>query len=470
VTRLLAASVCVLTVLSSAPATGFASVFELFGAGPRSVAMAGALSGAAHGGEAAFHNPALLADASWGGVSLGASGSHFGLDVSLQRPICTEAYTTCRNLHGTSFASRAAKQPPSSTGMQFGWHAPLGGALRKRVVVAALMALPASRLIHISGPDPQTPHFYMYEGLPDRISVLLAASWQPLDWLSIGLGTQVLAALSSDIEIQMDATNHDMDFAAVRIDLQPVARLVAGIALRPARGLRLGVGYRQEISLRYEIPSRIGLGAAATADLQVEQNTLFSPSSLHFGASWRSPGGRLMLAVDLGLALWSSAPDPSPGVQIDVGGAIVDKAGLGTLIDVGQDASPIDLHFTDTWTPAAGAEWRALDRLVVRGGYAFRPSPAPRASGPFNYLDNAGHALGFGLEWGFGGAIANRPTGAGNRQEPLRIDHPLSIRLGGQWLILARRTVRKMDANDPVGDYEHGGSVLHWTAAVAGTY
>ncbi len=468
--RQVALTLCLATVLTIWPGQASASVFELFGAGPRSVAMAGALAGAAHGGEAAFHNPAMLADSSWGGVSFGASGSHFGLNVGLQRPVCTASYLACRQAHGTFFSSRSAKQPPTSTGMQLGWHAPLGGALRKRVVVAALMALPTSRLIHISGPDPQTPHFYMYEGLPDRISVLLAASWQPLDWLSVGLGTQILAALSSDIHIQMDATNHDMDYAAVRIDLEPVARLTAGIAVRPMPGLRLGIGYRQEVSLRYEIPSRIELGTAAMADLQVQQNTLYSPSSLHVGGSWRSPQGTLLLALDLGLALWSGAPDPSPGVEIDVGGAIIDKAGLGKLIDVGQDAQPIDLHFTDTWTPAAGVEWRALDRLVARAGYAFRPSPAPRASGPFNYLDNAGHAFGFGLEWGFGAAILNRPTGPRNHAEPARVDHPISLRVGGQWLLLARRSVQKSDPNDPVGNYEHGGSVLHWTAAVAGTY
>ncbi len=126
--------VAVALVLGPAVASG--SVFELFGAGPRSVAMAGALAGAAHGSEAAFHNPAMLADSSWGGVSLGASGSHFGLDVGLQRPVCTAGYMACRQKHGTFFASRSAKQPPTSTGLQLGWHAPLGGALKKRVVVA----------------------------------------------------------------------------------------------------------------------------------------------------------------------------------------------------------------------------------------------------------------------------------------------------------------------------------------------
>ena len=153
-----------------------------------------------------------------------------------------------------------------------------------------------------------------------------------------------------------------------------------------------------------------------------------------------------------------------------MGGQTVDKAGLGEVIDVGQDASPINLHFEDTWTPAIGVEWRPLTALALRSGYAFRPTPAPRASGPFNYLDNHSHILGFGAEWGFGKVIASRPVGAGNRDEPVRIDHAISLRFGGQWVVLARRTVYKQDANDPIGDYAHGGSILHWTVAVAGTY
>ena len=464
------ATATVTAALATASGSAEASVLELFGAGPRSVAMAGAMAGAAYGGEAAFHNPALLADASWGGVSLAASGSHFGVDVALQRPVCAASYSDCRAKHSTWFSSRAARKPPSSSGFQLSWHAPLGGALRKRVVIGALVAMPSSRLIHIYGPDPQTPHFYMYEGLPDRVSILLAASWQPLDWLSVGVGTQVLAALSSKVDLVLDATNHDMDYAAVRIELQPVARLTAGVAARPMPGVRLGVGYRQEIALRYEIPSRIDLGDAASAALQVEQNALYSPSSLHVGGSWRSPAGTWLLAIDLGLALWSGAPDPSTTVVIDVGGETVDKAGLGEVIDVGQDAAPINLHFEDTWTPALALEWRAIEALALRGGYAYRPTPAPRASGPFNYLDNDGHLLGFGAEWGFGKAISSRPVGAGNRAEPARLHHPLSLRFGGQVQILARRTVEKLDANDPVGDYEHGGAVLHWTLAIAGTY
>lgn len=452
------------------PAAADASVMELFGGGPRAVAMAGAMPGAAYGAEAAFHNPALLADASYGGVVAGLAYSSFAMNVRMQRPVCTQSYAFCRGVHGMRFSHRAPKLPPANTSLQLGWHAPLAGPLGKKVVMGAQLTLPLGRVLSISGPDPQTPHFYMYEGLPDRFALLLAASFEPTSWLSFGVGTQVLAALSSDVDLVIDVNNHVMDRASVDVRFQPIARVVAGIAARPVAGVRLGASYRQRVDFRYDIPSEIGIGTTAHAALLVAQQTLFSPDSVHIGGSWRSPGGELLLAVSTSLSLWSAAPDPSPRVQIDLSGTSLDAVGLGDVLDVGQKAPAIDLRFRDVWAGRIAVEWLALSRWIVRSGYAFEPTPSRRAIGAFNYLDNDAHVIGLGFDFGFDAPIASRPASGGPKGEPVRWDFPLFVRAAAQARIQPRRSVSKVDPNDPVGDFEHDGVAWHGSLSVGAAW
>ena len=72
------------------------------------------------------------------------------------------------------------------------------------VALGAGLALPWGRLIRISGVDPQTPHFAQYEGMPDRLAVLLAGAWRITDRWWLGVGTQVLAVLDAQLALDAD--------------------------------------------------------------------------------------------------------------------------------------------------------------------------------------------------------------------------------------------------------------------------
>ena len=453
-----------------APAPGSASILELFGAGPRSAAMAGAMPAAAYGAEATFDNPALLSEASYGGAIVGLAWTSFDVDIQMMRPVCVDTYQACQAAHSGQFAHRMAKNPPPNTSLQIGWHAPLAGPFDKRVVIGAQMTLPLGRLFSISGPDPQTPHFYMYEGLPDRFALLLATSFEPTSWVALGVGMQVLASLSSDVDMTIDVTNHVMDRASVEVRLQPISRLVAGVVIRPYAGVQLGVCYRQQVNFSYAVPSNIGIGTTAHAALLVEQKTLFTPDSLHLGAAWRSSSGRLLVSLSTTFAMWSAAPDPSPRVDIDLSGGSLDALGVGEVLDVGEDAAPIALNFSNTWSPRLGVEWLALPRWMVRGGYGFVVSPAGYATGAYNYLDNDAHVLAIGSDIAFEPPIESRPPSAGAASEPPRFDHRSFVRVALQARVLPRRSVRKIDRNDPVGDFEHDGVVLHANLSLGGTW
>ncbi len=464
--------VCLAAVAFSALATPCsASVFELFGAGPRSLATVGAGTASADGGEAAFHNPAMLMASPLAGAWFGMSATKMALRIDLQRPACTDAFAACSARYPSGFSSRHPVLPTDSGAFEMGWNYPVGGVLRNRLAFGASLALPVGHLIRIAGPDPQAPNFIQYEGMPDRLAFLVAIAGRITDRWWFGMGTQVLAVLNAQIDLQLDATNRDYQRATIDIGLQPRARLTAGTALHPRDDLWFGLAWRQHLSLQYGIPANVAIGSPAELSIGLGHDTLYSPDSVSLGAAWRSPLGGLRLTADLAWARWSAMPDPSPSVTLDVKGDGVRAFGLGSALDVGTDTPAVALHFRDTFSPALAVEARVTEAFVVRGGYRYRPTPAPRAEGPFKYLDNDAHVLGAGVSYRFG-TFAPRllkqldDAGASERDTP----GPLHIDLGVQAQVLPLRTVYPSDPNDPVGAFSHGGSVWHAGVAFGGSF
>ncbi|MSP91982.1 MAG: hypothetical protein EXR79_09325 [Myxococcales bacterium] len=466
-----AVALALATWATATAARAEASVFDMFGASPRAVALAGTGAAAARGGEAAFHNPALLAASPVAGAWGGATWTRSALSIQLQRPVCEDRWQKCHALHPAGFSTRAPQLPRDSSGFAFGWHYPVGGVFRDRITLGAQLALPHANLLRISGPDPQSPNFLLYEGMPDRFALLIGGAVRVTDWWWVGIGTQVLAVLDARIDLSLDPTNHDTEKAAIAIGLRPRASLTAGTALHPMPGLWLGIGWRQRVSLAYQIPTAIDTGQAFDVALALGHETLFTPDTLQTGFAWRSPAGAWLVAADLALQLWSGHPDPSLQVALDVGGPAVRALGADHLLDVGRETAPIRLGFRDTWSPAVAVEWRPIEGVTLRTGYRVRPSPAPYATGPTSYLDNDVHAIGAGVGWGFGTPLRSMPARLARRAvDPGEAPWPLQIDLGVQGLWLPRRTVWKDDAHDPVGPLSHGGFVWHVAAAFGGAF
>ncbi len=429
------------------------------------------MTAAASGGEASFHNPAMLAGSTLAGAWGGFDYTHYSLDINMARPVCTDPTATCRSLFPAGFSSRAPRLPRDTSGAQLGWHYPLGGIFKERVVLGASLALPNGNLIRISGPDPQTPHFPMYEGMPDRIAFLFAAGWRVTDEFWIGAGVQVLAGLESNIQLALNPTNGTMDAAAIRIGLQPVARITAGATVHAPRDFWFAASFRQRLSLVYQIPTDVALGKPADLAIALRHETLFTPDTVHMGIAWRPANGPVLLSGDLTWSIWSAMPDPSPLVALDIGGTGVNGLGLANALDVGTNTPPIKLAYTDTLSPALGGEWRVDDHWRLRSGYQYRPTPAPRATGPYDYLDGDAHALGLGVGFGFGEHDAETQAKLDERHDdPAGQPQKMHVDLGVQSLILPRRAVYKSDPGDPVGNLDHGGSVWNVSLAFGGVF
>lgn len=419
--------------LLALPRVAFANPWDLYGFNARAIGMGGAQTATFDDFTGVHYNPA--------GLTI-ASEPSFGFGFNLARPSLTLDFDNANR-------SIADLAPPSSNGVTFGALFPMGGARwRNRVVAALAINVPTSSLLDGQALDPATPHWYMYQALPRRIVASLGLGVMPLDWLSLGLGVQILAGVEGSLDFELDVVAGRFSQKAITFDIVPRAAPLAGIEVRPIEGFRFGVAYRASIQSDVDLP--VDLDITALADLSVTNvfNVQYTPHQFAFGASYEVKPADLTIAVDLVWAMWSQAPDPSVDSRIDVGGDLFEGTGLDGALDApapGQERS-VDLGFRDVLVAHFGAEY-ALGAFRFRGGYAVRPSPAPSQTTGTNYVDATTHQF---------------SIGAGVRlYDPFDVlANPLILDAAGAYHFVPSRRYEKVDARDPVGAYTASGSIF----------
>lgn len=437
----LAALLALLALSAAAAPHAHASTFDIFGVTARDVAMGGAMTGATRGYSALYYNPGAL---------IGSRQQHLGLGLTVTAPAL---YVD----RGDADRARPTVTPDPHVGLHLGWAKPIPGIFDEKLTLAVSLYVPATRLVRVQGVDPLSPHFYLYQNLQDKLVIHAGLGVAPAPWLSLGLGVQVLADLGGGVELDMNILGGTFDRRDMRVTLTPTASLVAGLLVRPAPGLSLGVSYRGSSSLEFQLPVVVSEGDALDLTIRVAQTVLWSPHQLSFGAAWDLSDPNLTLALDATLALWSGAPDPSPRLSVDVSGRLLDAFGLADALDLSTRTLPIQLGFSDTLIARLGAEWEAASWLTLRAGYFFRPTPAPRQTSSAAYLDNDAHVVALGVGFAF--------------ISPLRSGEDMvELDLAAQLSLLPRRTVGRLDPRDPIGDMSHGGALWTVTATVSHAY
>lgn len=207
----------------------------------------------------------------------------------------------------------------------------------------------------------------------------LGVSWQPADWLAIGVraahlynrnqleapyifqSQPVLRGFKTLLDLEVDGSGWEVQVGAI-------ARLSDDL----------------QLAFSYTSPSRIDGTGTARGDASAQLTSLGGdfanvepffrydatvrtrfPQILSFGASWRAHP-RLRLAAQLDWIEWSEAFDV---LRIDLKhGNNPDLNGLLNG-DSATDVAP--LNWRDQWVIRAGAEFSIATNLVARGGYAF---------------------------------------------------------------------------------------------------
>lgn len=350
--------VLVLTVLALCLPLNSASAdpAETFGLDWLGRGSASAVTASGGGFSSAFYNPANLAIAPEGSLSL--SGLYL---LSELEP---EGSRTSEGAFG-----------------ELGIHAPLVRSGPVPIWLGASVLMPGSGFYEIRLFPSDIPTYYRFNSTERRLSLTASAGALVLPWLAVGAGVQMVPTVTAQVNLDL-ANTQGPNLLEVEVSyrLNPIV----GITAKPVEGLSVGVVWRGENHTWLDLPVAVD-AEAVNLEARVQADTFFVPHRLTLGVSWDF-SETLKAEVDLSWLHMSNAPFPSSNV------ALFDSKGNDTL----GTRTP-ETRATDILVPAASLRqdgW--LDWTL---GYRYRPASVGRPEGRANLLDNDEHTFSAGMRF-----------------------------------------------------------------------
>ncbi len=417
------------------PAISSATTLELYGFGPRAIALGNASEAVSDDCYAAYANPANLALARHihFGFGLESVWNRFGIDR-----------------RGGEAAWRT-RLPKDNYLAQLGISTPLPGWLQDRAALGVAIHVPLGGPTRLDSLDHRIPQLPMYDTLGDRLALVASLGVRPLDWLAIGAGVQVLTGLDGRADIGLSVLDQRVTYKALQVDLATVVTPLVGLTVLPRDGVRLALVWRAESSVRYDLPLAVDIDQVGRLDFKVKGIGLWLPDSFALAGSWQA--GRWLVTGSAAWQRWSQMPPIAPDVTVRIDNSQLLQPGSKSLDLISVRNVPVAMGTQDIVVPRVGVELRPDEVWTLRGGVQHRPTPFPKADGEANYLDAAATTLSLGL-----GRVAGDPMGM--TRKPLQLD----LALG--WTTLARRTVTKRDPANPVGATSVYGDSWHLALAL----
>jgi hypothetical protein len=338
--------------------------------------MAGAVTADARGYAGAHHNPAGVALTD----DIEAAIGYGGADAQLR-------------LNGVDAGVTAPR------GTSFGLALPLKlGPIT--VAFGLALYLPDQFIARIQLVPVSEPHFALLDNNLDHIVVTPVLALRLARWLSIGAGATLLAdAAGNGITFDVGIVGGEkVGKGALDVSLPTRIAPVLGIAIAPARWLRVGAAWRGQIDLglKLDILANVDLAGAITGNTLITLRAVnfYTPHKVSLGVALDATR-ELTLCASVEWLGWSAFT-----------GAVPD---LGVLVALGITPPLVDAafphpRFNDVWVPRFGGEYRhdltPRVGMAARLGYAYERSPVPEQTGLTSFADNDRHviALGVGVE------------------------------------------------------------------------
>jgi long-chain fatty acid transport protein len=379
-----------------APGNAFGTQSELFGAGPRSTALAGAGTSLGLDAESALLNPAMLAPA-LKELSFGLRASRF--DLELERDGLVEPFSV-----------------ESAKGFFLGATTPLSDGEFESAFGLFAGAAP-DYIVRAHLPFAEEPDFPLLVGRANAFD-FAAGLGLKYDMFSFGVGIRVLAALSGEVGVEQ---RDGVPVQVIHNELVPAAAPVFGLGLEPGGDFSVGASLRTPLRANFDVTlATSGLGGIPLPPMHIRGVAHYEPLRIDAEVSRRFERTTLLLA--LGYERWSAFP-----------------GALGTTVECPSDvpacgtSAPPDPDASDIVIPRLGAKHEfsiARASAALSAGYSFVPAALPEQRGASNYLDSARHGFAAGYSLGL------PPDGV-----PLHLD--LAFRLD----LLAPRTHEKSDGS-----------------------
>lgn len=419
-----------------APTSALATTLEMYGFGARSAALAGAVEASDVDYFAAFANPANLAFSQQ--IHFG-----FGTDMvwnrfAIQRVAGEGAYPN--------------QLPVDNYLAHLGISTPIGGPLHNKLALGIAIHLPLGGPTRLDAHDYRQPQLPLYDTLGDRLALVLGLGYRPLPWLSFGVAAQILTSLDGRADIALSVLDHRITQKALDVTLSTDAYPIAGVTVQPREDWRLSLVWRRSSQVSYALPLQVNLQEVGNLAFKIQGIGLWLPDTFVLAAMHQV--GPLQINGGAAWLRYSAMPPLAPQVSVVIDDAALKQGNTqpDKVIDVKNQ--PVAMGAVDVLEPRLGVEWQVAEPaalaapLVLRFGLKYRPTPLPRADGAANYLDAPATTIALGA-----GIVTGDPLALAT--QPLHVDLAVST------TFLARRTVQKLDPNDPVQATSVSGAAWH---------
>ena len=418
----------------------WANPLDNFGFGSKWTAMGGAVTGLVNDVGAVYYNPAGVVQADRVYFSIG----YFYADPSLEINDYDIDEATVSGI-----VAGVITPPMKVYKFKFGGGAAIHIPDRR---VARSLAIPYDQ-----------PTFVMYGARNQRMIAQFPFALELAPWFSIGgaISMFIKTGGGPNFLLREDRPDNQGLWSEGSISATQKGAFfpTAGFMLHATKRLHFGFCYKGKNEILYEVPLKVTIEplylglpfpvlGQSLIDMDQHVYMFFAPEQFSLGAGIEIHD-RTVIGLDVTLARWSTFRQPSPE------GATVYSGGIAQIVPPNPNYPLPEPDFSDILIPSVGIEYKAYDsvdwRFFVRGGYRFRPSPAPEATGWNNFLDNDTHI--------FSGGIGCELLGVQEKLKVLR--GPISLDIHFQYFWLMEQEAKKVHPTwDAYGDMRYGGKVI----------
>ncbi len=336
---------------------------DTFGVGARNRALGGAGVSIAEDYSATFYNPSLLAKCRGSRLSLEYDYIHTGLKYS-----------------------EPAEQLGNYNGMN------LGFCLKPLNQVGIGMYTNFSMGPIEFTPSTLTtkPDFILYSGDLKTFTMMAGIGYAPIKQFAIGAAISMATGVSLGTNLNYNPGGAPALSANFPAQISPIIGGIFGVTVTPLEDWRLGLVYRTQTYGSVLINANFQVGDTKASSTQIEGYLAYSPHQIALSSSYMLLE-KWIFSGDLTYYFWSSYPGPFLQVS-STGGAIVPK-----FVIAGIEPP----NFSNTLVPRFGVEYNVWDKIKLRAGYSYRPSPAPQPVGLSKLVDASANRISLGAGYEF---------------------------------------------------------------------